>query len=134
MTYFLDTNICAFILNAKFPHLNRRFLACDKNTIKMSSVVLYELYYGAEKSQMREQNLAKIKTFISEIEIVPFDTRATIFAALIRANLERAGLPIGANDTLIAATVLANEGVLVTNNTREFERVKGLVIEDWTHE
>ena len=130
--YFLDTNICAFIINGKFPCLNERYFACARNEIKIASVTLFELRYGAEKSQKREQNLGKIQTFLSEVEIFPFDKKAAEIAGQIRASLERAGQIIGGNDLLIAATALSNDGVMVTNNIREFSRVDGLTVEDWT--
>jgi len=132
MIYFLDTNICAFTINGKFQHLTERFLNCQNNDINLSSVVLYELLYGAEKSQRRESNLLKIQTFISEIKIVPLDSKTAAIASKIRADLERIGTPIGGYDLLIAATAIANDSILVTNNTKEFARVTGLVIEDWT--
>ena len=130
--YFLDTNICAFIINGKFPHLSKIYSNCSKNRVRIPSVVLFELHYGVEKSQRREQNLTKLQKFLSEVEIVPFDTKAAKIAGQIRSELERAGTPIGGNDVMIAATALANNGTLVTNNTREFSRVKGLKFEDWT--
>jgi tRNA(fMet)-specific endonuclease VapC len=123
-----------YILNGKFLTATERFLKCAKSDVKIPSVVLYELYYGAEKSQQRERNLGKIRTFISELEIVPFDEQAAECAGKIRANLERNGQVIGGNDMLIAAVALANNASLVTNNTREFERVSGLVIENWVQQ
>lgn len=133
-TYFLDTNICAYILNGRFPALTKRFLKCAKSDVKISAVVLYELYYGAEKSQQRERNSGKIQTFISEIEVVAFDERAAEYAGKIRADLERKGQIIGGNDIMIAAVALANNAALVTNNVREFERVQGLAFENWVTE
>ena len=130
--YFLDTNICVHILNGKFPYLNKHYLECERSEIKIPSVVLFELYYGAEKSQQRERNFSKIRVFTSEVEIVPFDSQAAEVAGKIRARLESAGIPIGGNDLLIAAIARANNGILVTNNTREFSRVPDLSIEDWT--
>lgn len=130
--YFLDTNICAFIINGSHPGLNKRFLGCNKRDIRVSSVVLYELYYGAEKSKRTNENLAKIQTFFSEIDIVPFDTLSAEVAGRIRTDLERKGQIIGAYDLMIAATALAYNGTVVTNNTREFSRVSGLTIEDWS--
>jgi tRNA(fMet)-specific endonuclease VapC len=132
--FFLDTNICAFILNGKYPKLNERYLECDKRQIKIPSVVLFELFYRAEKSQRRERNLSNIQIFVSELEIVPFDTKAAEIAGTIRADLEKIGQPIGGYDLMIAATALAapEPGIVVTNNTREFSRVKGLSVEDWS--
>jgi tRNA(fMet)-specific endonuclease VapC len=134
MKYFLDTNICIFLINAKFPRLNDFYLTRRPEEIFIPSVVLFELTYGAMKSQRREQNLRKIGVFLSDVETIPFDDNAAAIAGRIRADLERCGASIGGNDVLIAATALAGGGLLVTNNTREFERVKELVIEDWTQE
>jgi tRNA(fMet)-specific endonuclease VapC len=102
--------------------------------VKIPSVVLYELYYGAEKSQKREQNIAKILTFMSEIEIIPFDEQSAEIAGKLRADLERKGQVIGGNDIIIAATALAYQATLVTNNVREFERVQDLPVENWVRE
>ena len=130
--YFLDTNICIFIINGKYPNLNKRFLECDKKAIKISSVVLYELFYGAEKSQKRTHNIAKIQTFISELEIIPFDRKTAEIASVVRADLEKTGQPIGGYDLMIASTAIANNGIIVTNNTREFSRINKLSVEDWS--
>jgi len=130
--FYLDTNICAFILNGRHPHLTERFLSCSPSSVKIPAIVLYELYFGAEKSQKREENLRKIQAFIAEIEVVPFCRTAAPVCAKIRADLESMGQPIGGNDLLIAATVMAAGGVLITNNMREFARVSDLHIEDWS--
>ena len=132
MMYFLDTNICAFIINGKHPELNERFLEYDKREIKIPSVVFFELLYGAEKSQKRERNFSNIQVFMSELEIVPFDAKAAEIASKVRADLEKEGQPIGGYDLMIASIVLANNGIVVTNNTREFSRVSNLFTEDWT--
>ncbi|MDR0220509.1 MAG: type II toxin-antitoxin system VapC family toxin [Lachnospiraceae bacterium] len=130
--FFLDTNICIFILNGKYPDLNKQYLKCARGEIGIPTVVLFELYYGAEKSKSQALNRTKIQEFISEVEIVSFDAHAAEIAGKIRADLERAGKIIGNNDLLISATALAYNGVVVTNNTREFSRIEGLVVEDWT--
>lgn len=90
------------------------------------------MFYGAEKSQKRERNIANIQIFTSELEIVPFDTKAAEIAGTIRAELEKIGQPIGGYDLMIAATALANDGVVVTNNIREFSRINRLSVEDWS--
>jgi len=130
--YFLDTNICIFLINAKFPDMNMYYLTRNPSEIVIPSVVLSELVYGVQKSMRREQNLSKLEVFLSEIEIVPFGDKAALIAGQIRADLDRAGTPIGGNDILIAATALSNQGILVTNNTREFSQIKGLILEDWS--
>jgi len=132
MNFYLDTNTCIYIINEKYPHLNEKYSECDKDLIKIPSIVLFELYYGAEKSNLLEHNVTKIDMFISEIEIIPFDKQCTRLAGKIRAYLKREGQMIGDYDILIAATALANNGTLVTINTREFSRIKGLKIEDWS--
>ena len=130
-TYFLDTNICIYILNNKYPHLKQRLLDCSMGSVKMPSAVYYELCHGAEKSKQRERSFERLSTLVSHIEIVPFDERAAELAGKIRAGLEQTGQVIGGNDIIIAATTLANDATLVTNNLREFERIDRLSIENW---
>ncbi|MDR0448438.1 MAG: type II toxin-antitoxin system VapC family toxin, partial [Treponema sp.] len=89
--------------------------------------------YGAEKSKKREFNLKIVRVFLSIYEVVNFDEKSAEYYAAIRADLERKGQGIGGNDIVIASTVLANAGVLVTHNIDEFSRVNGLAVEDWTH-
>ena len=130
-TYFLDTNICIYILNNKYPHIKQRLLDCDMGSVKMPSAVYYELCHGAEKSKQRERSFERLSTLVSHIEIVPFDKQAAELAGKIRADLEQVGQVIGGNDIIIAATTLANGATLVTNNLREFERIDRLSIENW---
>jgi tRNA(fMet)-specific endonuclease VapC len=132
MKYFLDTNICIYYLNGKSAHVFQRMDAVDVADLRLSTVVAAELYYGAAKSVRREYNLDRYRQFISTIELVPFDHKASQIYGDIRANLETRGQPIGWNDLMIAATVLARDGILVTHNTKEFSRIDGLVLEDWT--
>ena len=130
-TYFLDTNICIYILNNRYPHLKQRLIECAMDSIKIPSAVYYELCHGAEKSNQREQSFERLSVFVSAIEIVPFDERAAELAGKIRADLEQTGQLIGGNDIIIAATALANDATLVTNNLREFERINGLSVKNW---
>ena len=132
MKFFLDTNICIFLMNAKFPDMNTYYLTRNPLYIFISTVVLSELVYGVQKSKYRQQNFSKLEIFLSEIKLIPLDDRAATIAGQIRADMDLAGTPIGGNDILIAATVLTNQGLLVTNNTREFSQVHGLQLEDWT--
>ena len=132
MIYFLDTNICIHFLNDKFHNIRKRISALDISEIKISSVVAAELIYGAYKSAKVDYNLSRFEKFLSLYEIVPFGGNAINIYGEIRTELERKGTVIGWNDMLIAATVLANDGVLVTNNTNEFSRINNLVLEDWT--
>ena len=131
MTYFLDTNTCIYYLNNSFPCISKKLNKLPTTSIKIPSMVAAELLYGAEKSVKREHNLALIKNFLSVFEIINFDEKAAQYYAAIRAELERKGKIIGGNDMIIAATAIANNGVLVTHNTEEFSRYKKLKTEDW---
>jgi len=133
MKYFLDTNICVYYLKESNSDL------CDKidrmidvQQLWLPSMVVAELFHGAEKSAKYKENLANLKKFLPFFEVVDFDEDAAREYAKIRNKLERQGKIIGSNDLIIAATVVANSGVLVTNNTREFMRVPNLSIEDWS--
>jgi len=129
--YFLDTNICIYFLNDKFNNIREKMENINASDIKISSVVAAELIYGAYKSAKVDYNLSRFKKFLSIYEIVPFDGNAINIYGEIRAELEQKGKVIGWNDMLIAATVLSNDGVLVTNNINEFSRINNLVLEDW---
>ena len=131
MIYLLDTNVCIGYLNGRSPFVRQRLNALEPGTIRLCSIVKAELAYGAAKSRVREHTLATLDTFFAAFESLPFDDRAALSYGQIRADLERQGTPIGPNDLLIAAIALANQAALVTTNTREFARVKGLEIENW---
>jgi len=132
MIYFLDTNICIRILTSSSQNVIGRFEAIDLDDIVLPSVVAAELIYGAYNSAKRDDNLGKIRVFLNQFRMVGFNSAAIESYGDIRSDLERKGEPIGANDYFIAAITKANNGILVTNNTREFARVDGLLIEDWT--
>ena len=133
MIYFLDTNICIYYLNNSNPYVCEKLEKQPTESIKIPSIVAAELLFGAEKSIKREHNMKVFEAFLSIFEIVDFDINAAVQYAVIRAELERKGRVIGGNDISIAATVLANDGVLITNNTEEFSRIEKLVIENWTN-
>ena len=95
-------------------------------------MVKAELLYGAEKSQDPEKTIAKAEQFLYPFEIVPFCDRSVTYYAKVRAELEKRGRTIGPNDLVIVATVLGNDGRLVTHNIQEMRRVSGLRLEDWT--
>jgi tRNA(fMet)-specific endonuclease VapC len=132
MTYYLDTNICIYFLNGSLSKVRDRLLSKSPRDIAIPSIVKAELLFGAEKSKKRDENLEKINRFLLPLLTAGFDDEEASAYARIRAHLETAGLLIGPNDLLIAATVSAQGGILVTNNTREFSRVPGLPLEDWT--
>ena len=96
-------------------------------------MVAAELIYGAQKSQKATQTMEMIGRFLGPLQIIPFDMEAAFFYGKIRASLEKGGEIIGFNDMIIAATVLAHNGTLVTNNSGEFSRIKGINLENWTN-
>ena len=131
MKYMLDTNICIFIIRNKPETVIRKFMEYDAGDICISAITYAELVHGVEKSAAREKNRIALTVFLSEIQIIPFDDAAAQAYGVVKAELQRRGTPIGPLDTLIAAHAKALKVVLVTNNTREFSRVDGLVVEDW---
>jgi tRNA(fMet)-specific endonuclease VapC len=132
MMYFFDTNICIYFLKGIFPELQKRVLAAQPDKIKIPSMVAAELIYGARKSEKAAETTEKVKRFLKPLQIIPFDEEAAFFYGNLRASLEKAGNTIGFNDIIIAATALAHNGTLVTNNSGEFSRIKGLNLENWT--
>ncbi len=131
MKYMLDTNVCIRLLKADSPKLLQRFGTVMVDEIGISTVVRFELYYGAFKSQKMKENLEKLDYFFKYFQTVPFDEKTADYAGKIRAKLERNGNVIGPYDLLIGATAYINGCILVTNNTREFARIDNLNIEDW---
>ena len=130
--YYLDTNTCIYFLKGIYPELLIRLKSHAPNDIKISAIVKAELLLGVEKSVKRDENMAKIEAFLLPFEIVQFGDEDSSHYASIRASLEAKGTPIGPNDLFIAATVKKNNGILITNNIREFSRVEGLRLENWT--
>lgn len=131
MRYILDTNICIYAIKQKPVIVFKRLLEHKPEEICISSITYSELVYGVEKSQAKERNRIALILLLSRIDIVDYDTRAAESYGCIRAELERNGTPIGSMDTMIAAHAKSLNYVLVTNNTREFERVSGLQVENW---
>ncbi len=131
MKYLLDTNTCIRFLNGTSESIRRYIENIDPKDIAVCSVVKAELFYGAMKSRYPERNLQKQKNFLNRFVSCAFDDEAAENYGVIRAELEKAGTPIGPNDLMIAAIALVQKMTLVTHNVREFGRVKGLLLEDW---
>jgi tRNA(fMet)-specific endonuclease VapC len=131
MFYLLDTNTCIYYLNRASDGVIAHLQKLSPSRIKLPSITVAELYYGAEKSKARSKNLKIVENFTTTFEALPFDEKSCRFYARVRVSLERSGLPIGPMDLLIASISLANNCILVTNNVREFKRVKGLEMENW---
>jgi tRNA(fMet)-specific endonuclease VapC len=135
VNYLLDTNAVIALLKDRpvgvRPRLRRA--ASRGGSIAVSSVVLYELWYGVARSERRRENAERLRVFLSgRVDIAPFDAEDAEAAGDLRAALETAGTPIGPYDVLIAAQALRTGATLVTANVREFARVRGLAWQDWS--
>ncbi len=130
--FLLDTNICIYIAKHNPPAVRERFVRHSANELAMSVITLGELRHGAEKSNSPQKAFATIEQLVGAIQVMPLDDEVSHMYGKIRAKLEQAGQPIGNNDLWIAAHAKAAGWTLVTNNEREFVRVPGLKIENWT--
>ena len=130
--YLLDTNICIYIINKRPPRVINKINNMNPLEIKISSITLAEMEYGASKSEHREKNRDALNRFLSSFEIVNFDAKDAEYYGLIRAELERNGNIIGPYDMQLAAQALRWDYIFVTNNTSEFKRIKNLKLENWT--
>lgn len=131
MRFMLDTNIIAYAKNNRPESVLRRFMQYKPEDMCISSITMAELEFGVYNSSKPEQNRMALMTFLSHIEVLPFDADAAREYGTIRADLTKKGTLIGANDLLIAAHAKALNLTLVTNNTREFNRTAGLKVENW---
>lgn len=131
MLFFLDTNICIYALQGTSKNIQSFFEKLEPTQIKVPAIVKAELLLGAEKSVRKQKTFEAVSRFLAPFEVIPFDEEGAVFYAKIRSALEKKGALIGPNDLIIAATVLAFDGILVTHNTKEFSRIKQLAIEDW---
>lgn len=129
-SFLLDTNAIVTLLKTQASALSERVRSRPTNELAASSISVFELYFGAFKSARRDENLSKLDTL--GLPIVPFDAEDGRHAGDIRAALRARGTPIGPYDLLIAGQARARNLTLVTNNLREFQRVAGLRVEDWT--
>lgn len=132
--YLLDTNACIALINGKPPSVRNRFqsVVAKGGQVNVSSIVIFELWYGVAKSKQREANTNRLDVFLSgPIGILPFDEEDAKAAGGVRAEIEATGRPIGAYDLLIAGQALRHKVTLVTANAKEFQRVPSLASEDW---
>jgi tRNA(fMet)-specific endonuclease VapC len=129
--YLLDTNICIYIVNKHPAEIITRLEYYKPSQIKISSITVAEMEYGASKSSRREKNREALKNFLSPFEIINFDSMDAEIYGIIRAELERNGNVIGPYDIQLAAQALRAGYVFVTNNVKEFERIEKLRIENW---
>lgn len=131
MKYMLDTNIIIYLINHRSGKALKQFAKHKPGDLCISAITMAELEYGVYKSKQKSQNQLALILFLSRIKILPFDSKAATEYGIIRANLSQKGQLIGANDLLIAAHAKAKNLTLITNNTREFQRVKGLKLANW---
>jgi tRNA(fMet)-specific endonuclease VapC len=131
MKYMLDTNICIYIIKNKPSIVRERFETLNIGDVGVSSITTSELFYGVFKSQSRIQNRKALDGFLLPLMIAEYDYDASIYYGEVRASLEKSGNIIGPLDLQIAAHALSLGVTLVTNNTKEFERVEGLKLENW---
>jgi tRNA(fMet)-specific endonuclease VapC len=130
LKYLLDTNIVIYVMKRRPMEVLTMFNQ-HAGRMAMSVVTLAELYHGAEKSERVAQNLAVIEDFTSRLEVLPYTAAAAQHYGAIRSALEKTGQSIGVNDLHIAAHARCQGLVVVTNNLSEFERVPGLLVENW---
>lgn len=135
MSYLLDTNAVIALLKNEPPIFRKRLRRTVSKgaSIAVSSIVLYELWYGVARSARRRENAERLRVFLSGgIVVSPFNEDDAMTAGELRATVEAAGAPIGPYDLLIAAQALRGNATLVTANVSEFARLPGLQWQDWT--
>jgi tRNA(fMet)-specific endonuclease VapC len=130
LEYMLDTNICIYVIKNRPAALRERFDQLAE-ALCISAITLGELLYGVEKSARRSQSLQAVEQFTARLEVVPFSLRAAAHFGQIRAELAKLGTLCGAYDMLIGAHARSQGLMLVTNNVREFQRIPGLLVDNW---
>ena len=131
MDYLIDTNICIYIMNRRPKSVIERFKTFRPWDIGISTVTVSELRYGAAKSARPEENASRLNAFLAPFAILAYDDAAAGAYGDLRALLETQGHPIGPLDMMIAAHALSLDATLVTNNEKEFRRIKNLDVENW---
>ena len=130
MMYLLDTNICIYIINEQPAQVVQRLIQAGRESLAISTVTVAELAFGIAKSK-RESSRPKLENFLSQFPILDWNQDAAWVYGNARKTLEGKGQRIGERDLLLACQALALDATMVTNNTREFERVEGLKLENW---
>lgn len=132
MKFMLDTNTCVDLIRQRNERILRRLKRRNPDDLCVSSVTLSELEYGAAKSANPEKNRLALAEFMAPLTVAPYDDAVAPIYGQVRAELEKAGTPIGPLDTMIAAHALSLHLTVVTDNEREFRRVSGLKVQNWT--
>jgi tRNA(fMet)-specific endonuclease VapC len=128
--YLLDTNTLIYFFK-DLGNVSKILLSKSPKEITIPSITLYELEVGIAKSKSPQKRRKQLSEFVSQVTVSQFGANEASMAALVRANLESKGTPIGPYDNLIAGIALSTKSILVTHNTKEFKRIKKLNIEDW---
>lgn len=134
-TYMLDTCICSFIQREQPQQVLERLQQAhaQHHRIVISAITYAEMRFGATSRKASKKHVVLVNAFIARLdEVLPWDAAAVDQTAIIKRQLSDLGTPIGPNDTAIAGHALSSQAILVTNNVREFNRVDGLVLEDWS--
>ena len=118
-------------MNERPPEVIRKFKNTEIGQIGISTITVSELNYGVSKSKYQKQNNKRLEEFLAPFDILPYDENASKFYGKIRTQLEHEGKIIGPLDMLIAAHALSEDVILVTNNEKEFKRIKSLKVENW---
>lgn len=129
--YLLDTNVCIYFMKNTYPILTERLLSHNPSNLLISSITVFELEYGAEKSNWGEKTRHKLAMFLSPFSILSFSSEDAVAAGRIRGYLERRGTPVGPYDIQIAAQGVSRGLTVITHNIGEFSRVPSLKLEDW---
>jgi len=132
LKWLLDTNARIAFMKSQPPSVKITLLKQSVESVGSSVISLYELYYGVSKSMRRKQSAETLAAFARYVQAYPWTADCAKEAGRIRAGLERRGKPIGPHDVLIAAHAKTLGATLVTHNTREFGRIKGLKLTDWS--
>lgn len=130
--YMLDTDTCSYIMKRSSDVLLKRLQKVPPEDVCISVITKSELLYGVELSPRRQQDELALNAFLGYVEVLDLEDQASVHYAQIRADLKRSGRMIGANDLFIAAHARGLGLTLVTNNTKEFGRVRNLRTENWT--
>jgi len=130
LKYMLDTNIVIYTMKNR-PEAVKRAFNAHYGQVCISTVTLMELVYGAEKSAAVERNMQVVEGFAARLDVLDYDGDAAAHSGQIRAELAKAGTPIGPYDQMIAGHARSRGLILATNNMREFERVAGLRLVNW---
>lgn len=132
--YLLDTNIVIYFMKNQYPRLTEKLFSYNPSDLLISAVTIFELEYGAAKSQWGEKTRNNLAMFLAPFTILPFDSADAVIAGKIRGYLEKKGKQIGPYDIQIAAQAVARGVTIVTHNTSEFGRVPNINLEDWVEE